>query len=159
MDGKPLFQADSAIVEGDVRFGSGVSLWHHAIVRTEEEPIIIGEDVNIQDGCILHTDHGFPITVGNRVTIGHRAIIHGAVIEDDCLIGMGAIVMNGARIKKGSVVAAGALVAEGKQIGPEALVAGVPARELRKTTPADRQNILENADHYLKLAGERLKTA
>ncbi len=153
---EPFFIGPGAIVEGDVRFGPEVSIWHNAVIRTESAPITIGEGSNIQDGCVLHTDPGYPITIGKHVTIGHGAIVHGAQIEDDCLIGMGAVILNGARIRKGSLIGAGALVGEGKEIGPGMLALGVPAKEIRKLTPQEQANAIENAKHYVDQATRRL---
>lgn len=152
MNSRPLYAGPGAVIEGDVRFGRDVSVWHNAVIRTESEPVIIEDGSNVQDGCIIHTDPGFPVRIGRNVTIGHGAIVHGAHIEDDCLIGMGAIVMNGAVIRKGSIIAAGALISEGRQIEPDSLMAGVPARLLRQTGESDRQSIEENAAHYVLAA-------
>ena len=153
---EPLFRGPGAVIEGDVRFGPDVSVWHNAVIRTESDPITIGEGSNIQDGCILHTDPGYPILIGKNVTIGHGAIVHGAVIEDDCLVGMGAVILNGAHIKKGSLVGAGAVVGEGKIINPGMLALGVPAKEIRKLTPEEQEHSIENAKHYVNQARHRI---
>src|SRR5690348_17849918 len=104
----------SAIVLGDVTLGARVSVWPTAVLRGDSDAIVIGEDSNVQDGTVVHADEGIPTHIGKRVAIGHRAIVHGATIEDDVLIGMGAILLNGSRVGSGSIVAAGAVVTEGK---------------------------------------------
>ena len=105
--------AATAVVLGDVTIGAESSVWFGAIIRGDSEAIRIGRQTNVQDGCILHADPGFPCTLGDRVTLGHGAIVHGATVEDDCLIGMRAVIMNGAKIGRGSIVAVGSIVTEG----------------------------------------------
>lgn len=156
---KPLFLGPGAQIEGDVRLGQDVSIWHNAVIRTESELVTIGDRSNIQDGCILHTDPGYPIQIGSNVTIGHGAIIHGATIEDDCLIGMGAILLNGSHIKKGSLIGAGTLVGEGKTIEENSLVIGVPGKVIRTLGEKDRQDIRHNADHYVEEARKKALAA
>jgi carbonic anhydrase/acetyltransferase-like protein (isoleucine patch superfamily) len=121
------FVAPGAVLIGAVTLGSGTSVWFGCVLRADGGSITVGCDVNIQDGSILHADPGFPTTVGDRVSLGHGAIVHGATVEDDVLIGMRATVLNGARIGEGSLVAAGALVRPGTVVPPRSLVAGVPA--------------------------------
>src|ERR671914_1987728 len=116
---------------GDVTLGEDASIWYGAVLRGDMAPIVIGAQSNIQDGTIVHVDEGVPCTVGRRVGVGHRVILHGCTIEDDCLIGMGSIILNGARIGRGSVIAAGAVVPEGMQVPPGSLVMGVPGRIVR----------------------------
>ena len=111
---------------GNVTLGARVSVWPTAVIRGDSDSIVIGDDSNVQDGTIIHVDHGVPTTIGNRVAIGHRAIVHGATIEDDCLIAMGAILLNGVHVGTGSIVGAGAVVREGMRIPPNSLVLGVP---------------------------------
>lgn len=152
---RPLFVGEGAVIEGDVRFGDDVSVWHGAIIRTEDESVTIDSGTNIQDGCIIHTDEGFPVRIGKNVTIGHRAVVHGATIEDGAMIGMGAIVMNGAHIGQNAIVGAGALVSEGKVIGDDSLALGMPARIIRKVTEQETENVLNGADHYIQLARKR----
>lgn len=123
--------APDAHVMGKVELGEGVGIWFGAVLRGDNELILVGSDSNIQDGAVLHTDMGFPLTVGRGCTIGHRAILHGCTIEDDCLIGMGATVMNGARIGAGSMVGANALVTEGKTFPERSLIVGAPAKAIR----------------------------
>lgn len=155
----PMYQGSHVVIEGDVRFGEQTSVWHNAVIRTESAPVTIGEATNIQDGCIIHTDPDFPVEIGNEVTVGHRAIVHGAVIEDDCLIGMGAIILNGAHIKKGCLIGAGALVPEGKTIEEGSLVVGVPGKVIRKLNAQEIENQRGNAVHYVKEAQKKLQLA
>lgn len=120
--------AETAVVRGDVVLGEDVSIWFGAVLRGDEAPIQVGAQSNIQDGAVLHVSEGFPCIIGSRVTIGHRAIVHGCTVEDGVLIGMGAIILDGARVGAGSLVAAGAVVSPGMEIPPGMLVLGVPAR-------------------------------
>jgi carbonic anhydrase/acetyltransferase-like protein (isoleucine patch superfamily) len=146
------FIAPGAVVLGDVTIGAESSVWFNAVIRGDTEAVRIGRQTNVQDGCILHADPGLPCTLGDRVTLGHGAIVHGASIEDEVLIGMGAIVLNGARIGKGSIVAAGALVPEGAEIPPHSVVMGAPAKVKRETTAEDRERIRHAAEHYVQEA-------
>ncbi|MFR9676471.1 gamma carbonic anhydrase family protein [Streptomyces sp. TR02-1] len=148
------FAAPTSVVAGEVTLGAGASLWYHSVLRGDCGPIVIGADSNIQDNCSVHVDPGFAVTVGDRVSVGHNAVLHGCTVEDDVLVGMGATVLNGARIGAGSLVAAQALVPQGLQIPPGSLVAGVPARVKRELTPEEREGIRANADMYLALADE-----
>ena len=125
-----------------------------AVIRGDSAPIAIGADSNVQDATIIHVDQGFPTTIGERVAIGHRALIHGATVEDDCLIGMGAILLNGVRVGRGSLVGAGAVCTEGLEIPPNSLVLGVPGRVVRETTPAMRDRIARTVQSYLELQRE-----
>jgi carbonic anhydrase/acetyltransferase-like protein (isoleucine patch superfamily) len=122
------------MVIGKVRLGEGVGVWFGAVLRGDGELIVVGRDTNLQEHAVLHTDPGFPVTVGAGCTIGHRAIIHGCTIGDNVLIGMGAIVLNGAKIGDNSLVGAGALVPEGKEIPPNSLVVGLPGKVVRPLT-------------------------
>lgn len=131
-----VFIAHNATVIGAVSILEASSVWFNTVIRGDADTITIGQETNIQDLSMLHADPGKPVEIGNRVTIGHRCIIHGCHIEDNCLIGMGAVVMNGARIGKGSIVAAGAVVMEGADIPPFSLVAGVPGK-LKRTFDED----------------------
>lgn len=144
--------ADSAHVSGNVEIGPETSVWPGAIMRGDTELIQIGGQSNIQDLCCLHGDPGFPCIIGDRVTVGHGAIVHGATVQSDCLIGIGAIVLNGATISSGSIVAAGALVPEGKTIPPNSLVMGTPAKVIRETTAEDREKITRGTEHYVELS-------
>jgi carbonic anhydrase/acetyltransferase-like protein (isoleucine patch superfamily) len=145
------FVHPDAIVLGDVTLGARVSVWPTCVIRGDTGRIVIGDDSNVQDGTIVHVDHGFPTTIGRRVAIGHRAIVHGATIDDDCLIAMGAILLNGVQVGSGSIVGAGAVCREGTVVAPNSLVLGVPARVVRETTPADRDRIARTVQSYLEL--------
>ncbi|MCR8671077.1 gamma carbonic anhydrase family protein [Agrococcus sp. HG114] len=137
-----------AVIAGAVSLGDRVGIWPGASLRAEEERIRIGDDSNVQDNCSLHVDHGSPLTIGARVSIGHNAVVHGCTIEDDVLIGMHATVMNGAVVGTGSIIAAGALVTEGTVIPERSLVAGVPGKVRRETTEDERRAIARNAETY-----------
>lgn len=149
----------AAIVIGDVTLGARVSVWPTAVIRGDTDRITIGADTNVQDGTIIHVDHGVPTTIGARVGIGHRAIVHGATIEDDVLIAMGAILLNNVHVGTGSIVGAGAVCREGMRIPPHSLVLGVPARVTRETTDAERQRIRNTVESYLDLQEEYRKGA
>jgi carbonic anhydrase/acetyltransferase-like protein (isoleucine patch superfamily) len=141
----------TAVVIGDVSLGARVSVWPTAVIRGDTDHIEIGDDSNVQDGTIVHVDHGVPTTIGKRVAIGHRAIVHGATIEDDCLIGMGAILLNNVHVGTGSIVGAGAVCREGMRIPPNSLVLGVPGRVTRETTVDERERIRRTVQAYLEL--------
>jgi carbonic anhydrase/acetyltransferase-like protein (isoleucine patch superfamily) len=146
------FVAPTASVIGDVTLHSGASVWYGAVVRGDVERITVGASANVQDNVTLHADPGFPVTVGERVSIGHNAVVHGATVEDDCLIGMGATVLNGAVIGAGSLVAAQALVPQGMVVPPGSLVAGVPAKVRRELSDEERQGVTLNGTLYAELA-------
>lgn len=129
------FLAETAVVAGQVRLAAGASVWFGSVLRSEVESITVGADTNIQDLSVVHTDPGSPVVLGDRVTVGHRAVLHGCTVEDDALIGMGAVVLNGAVIGRGAVVAAGAVVTQGTVVPEMALVAGVPAKVLDRPVP------------------------
>jgi carbonic anhydrase/acetyltransferase-like protein (isoleucine patch superfamily) len=145
------FVHEGAFVIGDVTLGARVSVWPTAVIRGDTAAILIGEDSNVQDGTVVHVDHGVPCTVGARVGIGHRAIIHGATVEHDSLIGMGAILLNHVVVGTGSIVGAGAVCPEGMIIPPNSLVLGVPGRVVRPTTDAERARIAKTVQSYLDL--------
>ncbi|MFT4188696.1 MAG: gamma carbonic anhydrase family protein [Aeromicrobium sp.] len=142
------FVAPNASLVGSVVLGEGASIWYSAVLRADNEPIVVGKDSNVQDGCAFHVDQGKPLTLGEGVSVGHNAVVHGATIEDHCLIGMGAVVMNGAVIGAESLVAAGALVTEGMVVPPRSLVAGVPAKVRRELTDAEVERLHRNARIY-----------
>src|SRR3954469_23130541 len=144
--------APDAVLVGDVSVGPESSIWYTTVVRGDGDAIRIGARRNVQDGCVLHTDPGLKLVVGSGVSVGHRAVLHGCVVEDDVLVGMGAIVMNGARIGAGSLVAAGALVTEGTQLPPGSLVVGAPAKVRRELSDDERELVRYNATHYVALA-------
>ena len=143
------FVAPGAVIVGQVRLAARSSVWYTAVLRAEAEPITLGERSNLQDGVVCHVDAGYPVTIGSGVSVGHRAVLHGCTVEDDCLIGMSATVLNGAVIGAGSLVAAGAVVLEGTVVPPGSLVAGVPAKVRREMTPEEQAGIRRNAEAYL----------
>ena len=146
------FIAPGAVVVGAVSVGAEASLWYGVVVRGDMEMVSIGAQTNVQDGCILHADPGLPCVLGERVSLGHGAIVHGAVVEDDSLIGIRATVLNGARIGRGSLVAAGALVPPGAAIPPGSVVMGVPGKVVRTVTDDDLAHFQHTAEHYVALA-------
>ncbi|MFH0517795.1 gamma carbonic anhydrase family protein [Streptomyces sp. M41] len=146
------FVAPMSTVIGDVTLEAGASVWYGAVVRGDVERISVGVQSNVQDNCTLHADPGFPVVIGARVSVGHNAVVHGATVEDDCLIGMGATVLNGAVIGAGSLVAAQALVPQGMRVPPGSLVAGVPAKVRRELTEEERQGVTLNGTMYAELA-------
>jgi carbonic anhydrase/acetyltransferase-like protein (isoleucine patch superfamily) len=141
-----------AIVLGSVTLGAHASVWPTAVIRGDSERITVGADSNVQDGVILHADPGVPCTIGARVGIGHRAIVHGATVADDCLIGMGAILLNRVQMGTGSIIGAGALCPEGMQIPEGSLVLGVPGRIVRRVTDPERERIHATVRAYLELS-------
>jgi carbonic anhydrase/acetyltransferase-like protein (isoleucine patch superfamily) len=136
--------ADSADVLGDVTLGEHVSVWFQAVVRGDVHWVRIGDYTNVQDGCILHVTHDrFPLSIGKRVTIGHKALLHGCTVGDDCLIGMGAILLDGVEVGSGSVVAAGALLPPGKKYPPNSLILGAPAKVARALKPEEQKERID----------------
>lgn len=155
--GEEVFIAPGAWVIGDVVIGDRSSIWFNTVVRGDVHHIRIGSETNVQDNCVLHVTEGkFPLEIGNRITIGHRAIVHGCIIGDECLIGMGAIILDGARIGAGSVVAAGSLVAPGTEIPPGSLVMGIPATLKKAIGPDERELTRSSVLHYLRLSDDYL---
>jgi carbonic anhydrase/acetyltransferase-like protein (isoleucine patch superfamily) len=142
------FVAETAVVLGNVRLGAGASVWFNAVLRGDKDRIVIGMRTNVQDNATLHLDPGFPTIVGDGVTIGHGAIVHGCTVEENCLIGMGSTILSGARIGRDSIVGAQALVPEGKRYPPRSLILGVPARVVRELTDADVEGIRRSAQGY-----------
>ena len=146
------FIAPGAAVMGDVTIGQDASVWYGAVLRGDMAPIVIGPESNLQDGTIVHVDDGAPCIVGRRVGVGHRVILHGCTVEDECLIGMGSVLLNGVRIGTGSVVAAGAVIPEGMQVPPHSLIMGVPGRIVRPVDAALAARIKETWAHYVAQA-------
>ena len=146
------FVAPGATVLGDVTIGEASSIWFGAVIRGDCEAIRIGKRTNIQDLCVLHADPGYPCTLGDGVTVGHGAIVHGATVEDDVMIGMKAVVMNGAKIGRGSIVAVGAIVTEGTEVPPGSVVMGQPAKVKRAAEERDLVRIRHAAEHYVEAA-------
>ena len=153
--GREVFIAPGAWVIGDVVIGDRSSIWFNVVVRGDVHYIRIGTETNVQDNSTLHvTQEQFPLEIGDRVTIGHRAMIHGCVVEDDCLIGMGAIILDGARIGSGSLVAAGSVVTPGFVAPPGSVLMGVPATVKESVGEAERARIRGGATEYVQLAAD-----
>jgi carbonic anhydrase/acetyltransferase-like protein (isoleucine patch superfamily) len=148
------FIAPTATVMGDVSLGEDSSVWYGAVLRGDMAPIVVGARSNLQDGTVAHVDEGEPCTIGERVGVGHRVILHGCTVEDECLIGMGSILLNGVWVGRGSVIAAGAVVPEGMRIPPGSLVMGVPGRIVRAVDARLSQRIAETWAHYVEQARE-----
>jgi carbonic anhydrase/acetyltransferase-like protein (isoleucine patch superfamily) len=146
------FIADNATVLGDVMIGAESSVWYGAVIRGDVDAIRIGCQTNIQDLCMLHADEGLPCMLGDRVTVGHSAIVHGAEVANDVLIGMRAVVMNGSKIGEESIVAVGAVVVEGTQVPPRSVVMGMPAKVVRAAGERDLEQIRRAAAHYVEAA-------
>lgn len=146
------FLADRVTLLGDVSVGDESSIWYGSVVRGDTEKIQIGDRTNIQDLSVLHADPGFPCVIGDRVTVGHGAVVHGAMIEDDVMVGMRAVILNGARVGAGSMIAAGAVVTEGTLVPEGSFVAGVPAKIRGAVTPRHTEMIQHAAAHYVEAA-------
>ncbi len=144
------FIAEGAVVLGNITVGEESSIWYHTTVRAEGESITIGKRSNIQDNAVVHVDAGFPVHIGDNVTIGHGAIIHGSIIEDNTLIGMGAIILNGARVGRNCIIGAGALVTQNVMIPDNSLVVGNPGKIMRKVTEEEKQSNIHNASVYVE---------
>ncbi len=149
-----VFLAPTAYVVGDVTIGPRCSLWFGATVRGDTGSVVLGEAVNVQEAATVHTEGGRVTRIGNRVTMGHHALVHGAVVEDDVIVGSNASVLSGAKVGRGSIVAAHSIVAEGKEIPPGSLVMGVPGKVLRAISDAEMERIRRNADAYERLGQE-----
>lgn len=149
MLGKTIFIAKSADIVGKVKLGNFISVWFQAVIRGDVDSITIGDRTNIQDGTVVHVAAGYPTVIGEGVSIGHNAIIHGCEIGDNVLIGMGAIILNGAKIGDNSIVGAGSLVTQGKVFPPNSLIMGSPAKVARALKPEEIQAIRDNAEEYL----------
>ena len=145
------FIHSEAVVLGNVSLGERASVWPTAVIRGDSDRIEIGNESNVQDGAVLHADESMPCIIGDRVTIGHRAIVHGATVEDDCLIGMGAIVLNKAVIGRGSLIGAGAVVTEGTVVPPRSLVLGLPGRRIMEVDDETTARIRRGCEAYVEL--------
>jgi carbonic anhydrase/acetyltransferase-like protein (isoleucine patch superfamily) len=145
----PVFIAPDAMVIGKVTLGAHVGVWFGAVLRGDNERIMVGAETNVQELCVFHTDMGFPLTIGRACTIGHRAILHGCTIGDETLIGMGAIVLNGARIGRNCLIGAGALVPEGREVPDGSLVMGMPGKVVRPLREDEIDRIRLSAAHYV----------
>ncbi|MER9306062.1 gamma carbonic anhydrase family protein [Mesorhizobium sp. M0293] len=148
-DAETNWIAPDATLIGDVRVGRNAGIWFGAVIRGDNEPIVIGADTNVQEHTVMHTDPGFPLSIGEGCTIGHRALLHGCTIGDNSLIGMGAIVLNGAKIGRNSLVGAGALVTEGKEFPDNSLIVGSPAKAIRVLDDAAVARLRGSAAHYV----------
>jgi carbonic anhydrase/acetyltransferase-like protein (isoleucine patch superfamily) len=151
--GEGAWAAPSADLIGDVRLGQRASVWFGAVIRADNTPILIGDETNIQDGAVGHSDPGAPLIIGARVTVGHQAILHGCTIGDQSLIGMGARILNGAVIGANCLVGAGALVTEGKLFDAGMLIVGAPARAIRALSDDEIAHLALSAAHYAQKAG------
>jgi carbonic anhydrase/acetyltransferase-like protein (isoleucine patch superfamily) len=144
--------APGAFVIGDVHLGEKSSVWYGAVLRGDTEPIRIGARTNVQDGCVLHADPGYPAIVGEGCVVGHNAVVHGCEIRDNCLVGMGATILNGAKIGDGSIVAAGAVVPEGREFPPRSLIVGIPAKHIGEVTDEQAADVERGASEYMERA-------
>ncbi len=151
--GDEVFVADNATVIGDVKIGNETNIWFGAVIRGDVNSIRIGNRTNIQDGCVLHVSgEKFSLNIGSDVTVGHNATVHGCIIEDRVLIGMGSVILDGSFISSDSVIAAGAVVKEGFHVPSGVLIAGVPGKIVRELTQEEIAGILESAEHYVELS-------
>ena len=141
--------APDATIIGDVELGEDVGIWFNAVLRGDNAPVVVGRGSNIQEGAMLHTDAGFPATIGEGCTIGHHAIVHGCTIGDNTLIGMGATVLNGARIGRNCLVGANALVTEGREFADGSLIVGSPAKAIRQLDDAAVEGLRRSAKNYI----------
>lgn len=147
--GKEHFVANNATVIGNVELKDRCSIWFNVVIRGDNDPIVVGEGSNIQDGAVLHTDPGFPLTIGQDVTVGHKAMLHGCEVGDGSLIGINAVVLNGVKIGKSCLIGANALVPEGMEVPDYSLVVGSPAKIKRTLSEEQAAGLKENAEHYV----------
>lgn len=146
------YVAEGVVLVGRIRIRRGASVWFGSVIRAEADAVEIGEESNIQDLSLVHSDPGYSVAVGTRVTVGHRAVLHGCRVGSGALIGIGAIVLNGAEVGEEAIVGAGALVPEGARVPPRTLVVGVPARGVREVAESDLERMRWHTEHYLELA-------
>ncbi len=149
---KPAFIADNAVITGDVEIKEDASIWYGAVLRGDIEPIVVGKGSNVQDGCVLHTSEGTPCILGDYVSVGHAAILHGCRIENYCLIGMGATIIDDAVIGEESIVGACALVTKGKKFPPRSMILGNPAKVVRSLTDEEVAGLHSHPMHYIQAA-------
>jgi len=155
--GKNVFIAPTATVIGAVDIGDNASIWYGAVLRGDMDRISVGAGTNIQDNCTVHTDAGYPAVIGDRVTIGHNAVVHGCTLGDGCLVGMGAVIQNGAVIGAQSVIAVGSVVRVNQEVPPEHLAVGIPAVVKKRLPPDALATFQEAADHYLEIAPRHIR--
>ena len=141
--------ASNSVIIGKVELKKDSNIWFNVTLRGDVEPITVGEGSNVQDGSVVHSDPGCPVIIGKNVTIGHLVMLHGCVIEDDCLLGIGSTILNKAKIGKNSIIGANALVTENKVIPERSLVLGSPGKIVRQVTDEEIKSIKENAEHYV----------
>jgi len=151
------YVADSANVIGKATIGANASIWFDVTIRGDNERITVGDNSNVQEGCILHTDPGYPLTIGNNVTVGHQAMLHGCTIGEGALIGIQAVILNGAKIGKNCLVGAGALITEGKEFPDNSLIIGSPAKAVRTLSDEDVARLHGNTSNYVE-RGKLFKT-
>lgn len=151
-DAEGVWIAPNAVLIGDVRLMRDASIWWNAVLRGDNEPIIIGQGSNIQDGCICHADPGLPLLVGREVTVGHLAMLHGCEIGDGSLIGIGAVVLNGAKVGRNCLIGAKALIPEGKEIPDNSVVMGAPGKVIREVSEANLERMRHGAENYVEKA-------
>ncbi len=144
------FIAPDATLIGSITLENNASIWFGVVIRADNEPVVIGENSNIQDGCVIHVDPGYPATVGANVTVGHKVMLHGCTVGDGSLIGINSVVMNGARVGESCIVGANSLITEGKTIPPRSLVIGSPGKVVRELNDSEVANLLEAAQVYVK---------
>ena len=156
---KASFIAPDSAILGDVTLAEGTSVWYGAVIRGDLDTITIGKNSNVQDNCTLHGDRGYPITLGESVSIGHNAVVHGATVGDNTVIGMGSVLLNGCVIGKNSIVGAGAVVSGGAHFPDGSLIVGIPAKAISDLHPVQIEHNRENAETYCKLALEHAKGA
>jgi len=149
---RAAFVAPNATLVGRVELGVDASVWFGTVIRGDNELIAIGDESNVQDGCVVHTDEGIELRVGARVTVGHMAMLHGCTVEDECLVGIRSVLLNRSRIRRWSIVGAGALVTEGKDFPERSLILGAPARVVRTVTDEEIAGIRASAKHYVENA-------
>ncbi len=146
------FVHKTAVIIGDITIGKNTGVWPNAVIRGDQNSIFIGDNSNVQDNCVIHVDDVNSTKIGNNVSLGHGAVVHGATIEDNVIVGMKAVVLNGSVIGHGSIIAAGALVKEGAEIPPNSLVVGVPGKIVREGDKSLEEYALKNAQTYVELA-------
>lgn len=154
---KAGFIADQAAVIGEADLAEGVSVWFNAVIRADIAPITVGKNSNVQDCAVIHVDRGAPTVVGEGVTIGHGAVVHGCTVGDNCLIGMNAVVLSGAEIGRDCLIGAGSLVPQGMKVPDRSLVVGSPARIVKELKPGMIDAIRKNGDSYVSVSGDYLE--